>query len=296
MTDILTTIPRVLMYSMCVFALALGPSMADDDDDDDNDGRGETHTVNCDEDKSIQRKVDRSRPGDTVKVKGSCTENVIIRVDNLTLVCVYGASISWASGTAIIVRANDVQISDCTITGTSGSGSGVLVDRSSSAVLTDNTISGFRSAVTITQASYGRLIGTAQAPDAPSQSFTDNRTGVGVTGSSHVDVVRNHISDNSRDGLFLSRNSSADIVGNDFTDNGNRGVSLFRSSAGEFSTDITFGGEANRISGNGDDGIGCFDNGAVRFGVAQVFTGGNTGDNFFSPATADGGCTVSGTP
>ena len=33
MTEILRKMTRVLVCSMCVFALALGPSMADDDDD-----------------------------------------------------------------------------------------------------------------------------------------------------------------------------------------------------------------------------------------------------------------------
>ena len=108
----------------------------DDDDDDDDDDGGRTRTVKCDKGRSIQKKIDKSKPGDTVKVKGSCTENVIIRVDDLTLVCDPGASISSASGTTIAVLATDVRISDCTITGDSVGGIGVAIFRSSSASAT----------------------------------------------------------------------------------------------------------------------------------------------------------------
>ena len=40
MTEMIKTMTRVLMCSMCVFALALGPSMASHDDDDDDDDGG----------------------------------------------------------------------------------------------------------------------------------------------------------------------------------------------------------------------------------------------------------------
>ena len=284
------TMTRVLLCSMGVLAIGIGGMSG-------SPARAVTIKVDCDKGQSIQTRLDNNvQAGDTVEVSGSCSGNVVIRADNLRLRCVGGASLDSAAGATVIVRATDVRISGCTITGDSADGTGILVDRSSSAVLTDNAASGLRTGFVITQGSYGRLIGTAEFPDAPSQSSTGNATGVVISGGANADVIRNDISGNTGNGMSILRNSSADIVGNDINGNGERGVALLRSSSADFSNDVTFGNEANRISGNGGNGIGCFDNGAMRFGAAQDFTGGNGSSNVFTPPATSNGCSISGTP
>ncbi len=245
------------------------------------------HWVACDYGQSIQYKLNsRAESGDTINIRGNCNGNVVIHIDNITLNCRNAAIISSSSRHTINVRTTDVKIANCKITGNPADGVGVMANRSSSAVLTDNEISGARTGAVITQSSYARLEGSAAAPSAPSQSITSANNGVVISNSSSADLFRNDISDNARNGVLILRSSSADIVGNDINNNCFRGVGAFQSSVVDFSNDIIFGKEANRISGNTGFGITCSGNGAVGFGVAQDFGSGNGngGVENFSPA------------
>ena len=273
--------------AFAVASLVAFPAGADDDDDDNG---PRTRTVNCAAGRSIQTQLDRARPGDTVEVNGTCTENVVMRTSRVNLVAgADGGGITAAdpNDNVVEVRALDVTITGLAITGGS---TGITLLRGGSGAVTDTTVTGYsRSGLTATQNSYGRFEGN---------TVTGNNVGTGIVVvlSSSADILNNSLS-NSATGIFMSRNGSADIVGNSVTDNIGTGVLVLRGSVAEFSGDVISGNAPNLIEGNGGNGIFCASNAAVRFGAAQDFGTGNTGPNFIALTPPNGtGCSVTGNP
>ncbi len=79
MTAMIRTMTRVMLCSMSVLALALGPSMA-------NEPYPNAHEVKCDESDTLQEELDNAEPGFVILVKGTCYENVVIRTPGILLV------------------------------------------------------------------------------------------------------------------------------------------------------------------------------------------------------------------
>ena len=76
------------IFSTAILVLGLSMAVAvgddDDDDDDDDDGpRGRQVTVDCDRGRSLQKAIDRAKPGLTIIVKGTCREHVSVMVNKL---------------------------------------------------------------------------------------------------------------------------------------------------------------------------------------------------------------------
>ena len=271
--------------AIAALCLAIPPAGADDDDDD----GPRTRTVNCAAGQSIQSKLDRARPGDTVLVNGTCTENVVMRTNNVSLVAGTAGAIvaANANDNVVTVRALDVVVTGLAITGGT---SGIALLRGGTAAVSGTTVTGYsNSGLTASQNSYGRF---------ESNVVTGNNVGTGIVVvlSSSADILNNTVS-SSQTGIFMSRNGSADIVGNTISNNVGSGVLVLRGAVAEFSADVISGNAPNTIEGNGGNGILCASNAAVRFGVAQDFGTGNTGANFVAVTPPNGtGCSVTGTP
>ena len=255
-----------------------------------------TYKVKCNKGHSIQHRLDKKKThnGDTIEVHGACAESIVIARDHMNLVCVDGASITGVAGTSntISIRAIDVTIAGCSVSGGDAERSAIVVIRGGSATLTDNFVWGSNSSgIAVSQNSYARITGGAVSESGSS--------GINVTSGSMADIAGVNIHDNSSNGIAVVRSASADIVGNMIVDNGSSGVFVSRTSSVAFSNDISLGRAPNLIQGNDARGIACFDNSALQFGEPQDYGTGNGDPNGTGPDTVfeDGGfCAISGTP
>ena len=257
---------------MCVFALALGPALADDDDDD---GGPKTRTVKCDKGKSIQKKLDKSKPGDTVVVRGVCTENITMSVPGVTLMAeAAGDGITAASSNVITVRTIDVTISGLTITGGS---TGIAVLRGGSASISGNHVSGASgTGIVITHNSYGRIVGNT--------STGNGSDGAVVRQGSGADVHGNNLNSNGDDGLSVQA-SAVDADGNEMKDNDDEGLESVNSrvNLSQDSRTGVFSDLPNTMTGNGNNGLRCvsyssISTGGVKQDFGDIST--NTGGDF----------------
>ncbi len=113
-------IERSILFSGATaffFALSGQSALADDDDDR---GAG-TRTVNCDRSNaSIQKKIDKAAHGKptTIVIKGTCTENIVVRKDDLTLLA-HPAGSGTVQGSIDVVGAQRVTIDGLKITASS---------------------------------------------------------------------------------------------------------------------------------------------------------------------------------
>jgi parallel beta-helix repeat protein len=236
--------------------------------------------VNCDENGAsevnggpgaLQRAIDRSRPGHSVQVSGTCHENVTIALgkDGITLegggtAAITGPDVTQAT---VVVRAKDVTIRGFTITGglagiavTQGGtglidgntvrntgGYGVIVSQLSSAVIVNNTLqSNFQAGIGVAETSFA-FIGFVTASDTVASP--------------------NFITGNRAQGIAVFRGSYARIVGNDISNNGGNGVNVRESSSAQISN--------NAVNGNGNNGI------LVAQG-SGVLLGADTGNTIFT--------------
>lgn len=244
-----------------------------------------TFVTDCGAGETIQHRLDKNvRDGDTVEVSGSCEENVVIDKDRVTLQCLAGSEIDGGGAIAITVEGGNVRILDCSIVGGS---TGILVSRGGSALIERNTMSGLTTGIAVTQSSYARI--------TDNNEITGN-TGMGivVSNASHADIAGNKINDNDSNGVFITRSSVGELVGNEIKGNGDSGVFVQRTSTVELSADITHGRTPNEIEGNGNWGVRCLNNAAIRFGEPQDWGSGNTPDNV--QIAGSGLCASSGNP
>jgi hypothetical protein len=225
------------------FLLFLSPALALGDDDD-NDG-SRTRFVDCaDPDASLQRVVDRltDRPGDrpaTIVIRGSCTEDVTIKRDNLTLAGDGGT----VHGTITILGARRVVIRGLTIT---GSGAGVVgTDNAAFTVEdsflhhndTDGIVVDNGAHATITRnRGRGIHVNHGASAEITKNTIEDNRSdGIGVYNDAYASVRENLIQRNGRPdpicdaGIQLSR-ARVRANGNIIRDNGCAAIEVFNSS------------------------------------------------------------------
>ena len=157
-----TTLKRItLIAGIVTFSMAMVGQRAFADDDSDSDDGMKIHHVNCAKRKaSIQKKMDKAKRGrpTTIVIKGTCTEDITVRKDDLTLlahedggtvegsidvigaqrVTIDGLNVT-GSGDAVIVRDNaSVAIKDATIQ--SGGGTAVVATRAALVVMENTTV------------------------------------------------------------------------------------------------------------------------------------------------------------
>ena len=183
-----------------------------------------TKKVDCDEDQSIQEKLDIAKNGDTIEVSGYCSEQIRITTNNLRLVGVGGATIDGGAdasegNSVVVVHALNVAIAGLTIT---GGRSGIVVSRNGSAIIGENspgsgnTIDSVgRHGITVTDGGWAQIDNNV-IKDA-------GRHGIIVSGGA-ADLTNNDVRRSVRDGLFVST-SRVDLEGvNTFLENARRGI------------------------------------------------------------------------
>jgi parallel beta-helix repeat protein len=226
--------------------------------------RGEERRVICDREApgALQKAIDNAGPGDTIRVSGTCHENVTIPegTDSITLDGGGGTTIDGPDPAlnVILVRGRGITITGFTIT---GGRVGIDIGRGASAVIDGNTIEGTgRFGITV------GAFGTANIANTTIQNNPGH--GILLTGNSFAfigfrtadDTVAspNVIRDNGLNGITVTFSSSARIVGNTISGNLRNGISVDRGSQANISD--------NTIDGNGQNGIFVTENSGVNLG------------------------------
>ena len=227
--------------------------------------------VDCDRQNAgaVQRAVDRARPGATIRVTGTCNENLVIPVtaDQLTLDGGGTATLHGPDPALNTIQARAVRqltIKGFTIT---GGRAGVSIDRGASAVVEGNKIE---------QAGrFGVIIGSWSTANIFNNVIENNGShGIYVTGNAWVfigfatadDTVAspNLIRFNGVHGINVSWSAAARIAGNTISDNARNGVNVERASQATISD--------NTIDHNGGHGVFVTENSGVNLG-SDVGTG-----------------------
>jgi parallel beta-helix repeat protein len=222
--------------------------------------------VDCDHEPvgALQRALDRARSGDTIRVSGTCVENLTISEgkDRLT---VDGGGRATSRGPDSTVATITVRGVSATLTGLTitGGQDGIEVGRGGTATIVGNIVtntgrhgirvhgSGFATIVDnsvefnpnhgiIVTASSFALIGIASNDDvvaSPNRVRNNGIQGVQVTSSSSARIVGNTISENTRNGINVERGSSATIADNTINANRQHGIYVTENSALNLGTD-----------------------------------------------------------
>lgn len=222
-----------------------------------------TIPVDCDAGETIREGLRRVGPGDTLSIRGTCHESVLLPAElvgvtldgggKATIHHPGGAASSGAARHGVFVRGRGIAIRGLTISGaadgihlsgpahaviegnriTANDGRGIHIDKASVAQIADNTIVNNGGAgIQVTEASYAR-IGFLVPPDERLRPNTvrDNRAdGVVVQRSSSAWIVGNTIAGNAGHGVVVDRGSDVDVVGNTIEANGGDAIRASRDS------------------------------------------------------------------
>ncbi len=221
---------------------------------------GRTLKVDCDAGEKIQQKIALAKPGDTVLVSGTCSENVVIpsEVVRITLDG-QGKAVIQAPGTtadAIFIRGKDITVKGFTLTGgrdgihLSGAAAGasaiidgntiqrtgrygIHVDCGSVARIVNNRIENIPTVgIDITENSYARIgfLVPARPEPGPNTIGNNGSHGIAVSRASSAWIANNTIANNKGSGVFVNRNSQVDVVGNTINGNGGDGITASHNS------------------------------------------------------------------
>ena len=245
------------LSSLLLFSM--GTALADDDDD--NGTR--TRLVNCaDLDASIQRVVDRltERPGHrsaTIVIRGSCTEDVTIKRDHLTLEGDDGGTVH---GTITIVGARGVVIKGLTIT---GSGAGVVgTDNAAFAVEDSFLHHNDTDGIVVDNGAYATITRNTITHNGQ-VALPDRGRGINVNNSASAVITKNTIEDNRSDGIGVYNDAFANVRENLIQRNG-RGSPVFE--AGIQLSRARVRANGNIIRDNGYAAIEVANDGSYRTG------------------------------
>lgn len=223
-------------------------------------GEAATLTVDCNAGEKIQQKIVLAKPGDTVLVSGTCSENVAVpsEVVRITLDG-QGKAVIQAPGTtadAIFIRGKEITVKGFTLTGgrdgihLSGAAAGasaiidgntiqrtgrygIHVDSGSVGRIVNNRIENIPNAgIDITENSYARIgfLVPSRPEPGPNTIRNNGSHGIAVSRASSAWIANNTIANNKGGGVFVNRNSQADVVGNTISGNGGDGITASQNS------------------------------------------------------------------
>lgn len=221
--------------------------------------------VECDTEApgALQKAIDKADPGDTLRVSGTCRENLTIPegTDSLTLDGGGDAIIAGADAAlnVILVRGRAITIRGFTIT---GGRVGIDVGRGASALIDGNTIEGTgRFGITVGGFGTANIVNnTIQNNPGHGILLTGNSLAfIGFRGADDTVSSPNIIRDNGLHGINVTLSSSARIAGNTIAGNLRNGINVERASQANISE--------NTIDGNGQNGIFVTENSGVNLGT-----------------------------
>ena len=215
--------------------------------------------VNCDRGQSVQSVLDRLTGPATIVVTGTCTENLVIKLNDVTLRGGAYKAYDANQSTIRVLGAQRVLITGVNVT---GGRIGITATDNSAIALTNSTITNNTTGVLVTRSSSARI----------GQDFD------GVAGQ-----IKNMITENSSSGVSVSRGSYALIDNNTIDSNSGAGINLDAASA-----TVT----NNTIQGNKRQGIVVSNVGNARIGITEATQPGPntiTNNNFEGIQITNGG-------
>ncbi len=241
-----------------------------------------TFIVDCDAQESINNALRNLIPGDTLRVSGTCNENVRVHeeVERITLDGQGIATINGPDSTlgTVEVRGRAVTIRNFTIT---GGDSCVRVTQGGTATIDSNHIqnSSRLQGISITRGSFATIANNTIKNNANHgiQLLGGSSANIGFLGSDDAMASPNVIQNNAGFGINLSDASSARIDGNLITDNAFAGINVSESSSARIGFTGPTGSltAANTIKNNGNGGIRALD--ASHVGIEGNFIESNIG-------------------
>jgi parallel beta-helix repeat protein len=248
-----------------------------------------THKVDCDDGEKIQDKIDIAQPGDTILVKGLCTENLAILSETVRIT-LDGQDRTRIQappkGDGFFIRGREITVKGFAITGGRDGIHLSGVAAGASANIVENTIRRTgRHGIHLDHSSIGRIAGNtienvlACGIDVAEGSVA--RIGYLLRPLGHGP---NSIRGCGGHGIAVTRGSSARIVGNRIENNKGSGILVSRQSQAD-----VFG---NAISGNEGNGITASHNGGINLDNEDKLF--NLGPNTTNPASKNAGAGLSG--
>lgn len=275
--------PRFTHRLIVVITLALIGTLA-------GSGSAKTRTAKCDKGKSLQKQIDKAKPGDTIVITGTCEENVVITADKANLiftVAVGGDGISGDSirptmevrgrditiqflhltgGTDVVVvlGGGNVTLIGSTISKCNREGDGVVIDNGSTAHIGLRSENSFGSN-TISGCRVGILVDRSSGATIAANTITENTAaGIVVVNGSAAKIGisntfgRNTITNNGSgsNGITVSNTSTAEIFGNTIRGNVGNGIEVGEGSSARI--------ENNIIEDNTENGVEVSGNSTVK--------------------------------
>jgi hypothetical protein len=208
------------------------------------------YVVDCNVGEKIQAKLDEAKPGDVIKVSGTCNESVQVASEmvRISLLGQPGAVINAPPNRdGIFIRGRDITVRGFTITGgrdgihLSGQSAGasavieknvvrqtgrrgIHLDQKSVARIGDNVIENVPAdGIDINESSNAR-IGYLIFDPLPNTIRNVGGHGIVITAGSTARILGNTITGSKGSGILVSRNSQADVWSNTIADNAGDGI------------------------------------------------------------------------
>ena len=225
-------------------------------------GSAKNRKANCDKGKSLQKRIDKSNPGDTISVIGICKENVTISASKSDLVIFGEGANAGIQGQdpglpTMEIRGRGITIRDLRF---DGGRDGIVVLLGGMATILGNTITDMAlNGIAVVENAFADIGLTGPPSDLTFDGniLTGNRVGILVFSVSGAKISDNTITNNQIVGIEVDDGSSVRVGipfdgaegANIITGNGtgSAGITVSDSS----SADI----KGNTISGNTGDGV-----------------------------------------
>jgi hypothetical protein len=181
-----------------------------------NNGGTDTRVIHCDRGQSIQRQIDRRNPDRnlTLIIRGTCTENVTIDRDDLTLVGESGTVV----GTISIPGSRRVVIRTLTVT---GPGEGVVATENASVTIEDSFLDGNElDGAVVRNGANAFIRRTSLSNNGHLATVPDRGRGLDVRHGGTADARNSTVLNNRSDGIGVYNNSYARLVANTIEGNG----------------------------------------------------------------------------
>ncbi len=219
----------------------------------------ETITLGCSPTATIGESLKTLKPGDTVLVSGTCSENIVIpeSVQNITLDGQGKATINGpdAKRNTVVVGGRAITVKRFAIT---GGRSGIAVVRGGSALIDGNTIH--------STGNYGLALHEQSSARIVNNTIQNNpRFGILVEESSFARIgfrlapdpapSSNIIQNNRGGGIQVRFSSMARIVGNTISNNGGNGVEVTDGSQATLDDSIINGNARDGVVVSGNSGV-----------------------------------------
>ena len=184
-----------------------------------------TIKVNCDTGETVQSALDRLNGPATIKVKGTCYENIVISKDDVTIQGGVFVGTDPNQNTIRLFGARRVLITKVTVRGDKD---GIVAEQGGSLTVESSRI--------------------------------QNNAKNGIVANFGALVIVNEctIADNTGDGILASANSSLQLTSSRISDNGGAGVNVYEGSSAGIGVDFQGESKPNIIQNNGINGIKVF--------------------------------------